>query len=70
MLPKLFYIIQVVFIVVSWLLLFEAIFIIPNSVMIERRKVPLELLNPDQDELPTYGQWSRQSLLLLYRLGL
>jgi hypothetical protein len=41
MLPKLFYIIQVVYIVVAWLFFFEAIFLIPQTLRVETRKVAL-----------------------------
>jgi cell division protein FtsX len=54
--PRLFYIIQVVYIVVAWLLFFEAIFIIPNAVRIEHRKVFLNI-KIDSNELFADDKW-------------
>jgi len=55
--PRLFYIIQVVYIVVAWLLFFEAIFIIPNAVRIEHRKVFFINIKIDPNELFAYDKW-------------
>ena len=57
MLPKLFYIIQIVYVVVAWLLFFEAVFIFPQTLKIEHRKV---FYSHKIDSLYFFGhgQWS------------